>query len=795
MATNIETLLDRDWMNRSFILANSDFQTRADINRWSKFSTADLKYTGTGLGQNNTINSAPAFTPICDMPRPGLLAAKEFNIALGSQLNYVGMGPRYSEAIDDNRQIVHLRFGVIKYKGLLTFFTSFYDGEAAQLARYGRVGIGYYIGALAGTLLTLPLAPFVLAGRAWDFIMGRQSTKFMDFKPTMPLFWMRTQVIYNGLGANMGVIARTFNNTGHWGKGADNFDDLDPTNEQAYTEAMSRIMPEFFDKNGLVDIFKIANGAARRENDHRKKIDAIAESAVNSKDLYDKILNYIDSKPVDNVKPVVSFENYLRTYHESVLGSMKDFGLESTGVEDALSTAIDDYSSGRDPDALTKLQTASRNSENQTQNAVSDSSDTADSTATGIDINANGFLAGGGGGILGLGTNALNIPGSSTSNSRVPATSQPTGNNTTHEVDSNGNRISPSSVTGTVGVTDPSTFDKSKNQEGMSVIVETTNADGNTETSISRGWFADAAEFFNLEANLGSAFVNLAVNYTGAGTTTFSNSLKDTNLHGVMNGLSGTARDARVSAADFNTGFGFIDSAVGFVRGLFGGVMDKVHLQGLMALAGNAFVDIPKQWDNSTATFPTATFTMELRSPYGNDLARYLNLYLPIATLLAGALPQSAGPQSYTSPSVCECYCQGLAAIRLGMITDLTITAGTGNLGYNSNRQPLGFDVQFTVADMSSLMHAPIGNGFNPLNPFRRVFDDDNAFNDYMATITGVHMRDMTNSYRKLAIRSAARYMDYKAMLSPAHVASRLAGTDSVMMLNKLLGGSYYPGT
>lgn len=793
MATNIETLLDKDWMNRSFILANEDYKASSGAARWSKFSSADLKYTGTGLGQNNTINSAPAFTPMCDIPRPGLLAAKDFNIALGSQLNYTGMGPRYSEAIDDNKQVVHLRFGIVKYKGLVTFFTSFYDNYAAQLARYGRVGIGYYIGSLAGTLLTLPLAPFILAGDAWEFVMGRQSTRFMDFKPAMPLFYQRVQVIYNGLGANMGIIARTFNNTGHWGNGADSFSDLDQTNETAYTEAMSRIMPEFFEKNGLLDVFKVSTGTARREKLHRNQIDTIAENATGSQDLYNKILDYIDRKPVSKVKPAVSFETYLRSYHESVLGSIKDFNLETSGVEDALSKAIDDVSSGNDPDALNKLQTSSRES-GQSQNAVSDSTDTADSAATGVDINANGFLPNSGGGLLGLGTNTLNIPGSSTDNSRKAASSQPTGNNTTHEVDANGNQISPTSETGQVGVTDPSAYDKSKNREGMSVVVENTNADGNSEYHLSKGWFADAAEFFKLETELGSAFINLAVNYTGAGTATFSNSLKDTTLQGLMNGTSGTARDARVSAADFNTGFGFIDETVGFVRGLFGGVMDKVSLQGLMALAGNAFVDIPKQWDNSTATFPTATFSMELRSPYGNDLARYINLYMPIAALLAGALPQSAGPQSYTSPSVCECYCQGLTAIRLGMITDLTITAGAGNLGYNSRRQPLGFDVQFTVADMSSLMHAPIGNGFNPLNPFRRVLDDDNAFTDYMATITGVHMRDMTNSYRKLAIRSAARYMDYKAMLSPAHIASRLAGTDSVMMLNKLLGGSYYPG-
>ena len=48
------------------------------------------------------------------------------------------MGRYYSEAIDDHNQIIHMRFGVPKFNSMTTFFTSFYNSEASQLARTGR---------------------------------------------------------------------------------------------------------------------------------------------------------------------------------------------------------------------------------------------------------------------------------------------------------------------------------------------------------------------------------------------------------------------------------------------------------------------------------------------------------------------------------------------------------------------------------------------------------------------------------------------------------------------------------
>lgn len=779
----VQNLKDSDWLGRSFLLAGHGIEADAVINRYRTLSTADLKYTGSGLGENTVINSPPQFTPLADIPVPGLLSNGDFSLVGDKGLNLVGMGPGYSEAIDDQKQVLHLRFGVLKYKGLVSFFTSFYDSEAATLARYGRVGIGYYFGALVGSILILPLAPFILAGTAWNYLMGRQSTRYMDFKPAMPLFWTRLQVIYNTIGSLTRIIPSIVENTGHWGVGADTWNDLSTEGTEAYRDSIQRIVPKIF-KNGRIDVYNVANGGARRERQHYKKISEIAEKAVSKQDLQNKILAYLDSRPLTSTAPTQDFDTYLKEYLNSTLGSIQDLSKETDGIEDATSRAINQVASGEDPTALAKLQQVGSSQQTPTQNATNTDASSVDSAVAGI-AGTQGFL-----------------PDSSSGLGSPTATNaSQTGNGATtgsYEVDANGNQISPNSGLGSLGIENPNLATRKNGQEMMSTVQtraasagETTSGtDGDTVFSFVRGWFNDAKNNLETEWQNGAAFLNLAVNYTGAGTASFSNTLKDTMIKGTLNGLAGSARDARVSLSDYQTGFGFMDQGIKMVGQVFGGVMDKVQMSGLLALAGNAFVDIPKQWDDSTATFPTMSFTMELRNPYGNEFSRYMNLYMPVAALLSGTLPHSTGPQSYTSPSVCEAFCRGIGNIRLGMITDLSITAGTGNLGYNDEFQPLAFDVSFTIADLSSLMHAPIGNGFNPLRPTRRVMDDDNAFNDYLCTITGLHMRDMVDSRRKLSIRAAARWMDYKAMLSPGNVASRIGGTDTVQILNKLVGAS-----
>lgn len=248
--------------------------------------------------------------------------------------------------------------------------------------------------------------------------------------------------------------------------------------------------------------------------------------------------------------------------------------------------------------------------------------------------------------------------------------------------------------------------------------------DVNTETisyvdkdSIKQTRLDEWGKFLEAELNQGSAFACLRVNYTGAVGESFSSQTGESDIATKINSMSADSRRTNFDFAGGNLGSGalaqMLGGAVNAVKDFAAGVGDSVGLSGLAALGGAAFVDIPKKWESSSARLPQASYTIELRSPYGNPISQLVNIYVPLCMLLAGALPLSTGAQSYTSPFLVELYDQGRCQTRLGMIDSLQITRGTGNLGFNKEGNALAIDVSFTVQDLSSILHIPVSEGFS----------------------------------------------------------------------------------
>ena len=157
---------------------------------------------------------------------------------------------------------------------------------------------------------------------------------------------------------------------------------------------------------------------------------------------------------------------------------------------------------------------------------------------------------------------------------------------------------------------------------------------------------------------------------------------------------------------------------------------------------------------------------MKLRSVYANKLSRFIALYVPLSMIMAGALPISTGRQQYTSPYYCQVISPGRTSCKLGMIDNLNIEIGVGNMGYNQQNQPLGFDVSWTVKDMNKTMHAPIDIGGGLLNPAKGIFDDDNAFNDLLNVMSAVSMADQINPVRRLSKNIALRLNQWDSFWS-----------------------------
>lgn len=312
-------------------------------------------------------------------------------------------------------------------------------------------------------------------------------------------------------------------------------------------------------------------------------------------------------------------------------------------------------------------------------------------------------------------------------------------------------------------------------------------------------WMAsdDALDQFEAEMKDGAQFVSFTVNHLGTTSDTFSNSVGESAIQGKLNGLSSSSRSARFSFSDGTTGLGLVDGVVEAVRQGIQGFVDGIGVSGLFSLFGSSFLDIPQEWKSSTASTDTNTYTIHLRSPSGDVMSRLINLYLPLACILAGALPMSTGRASYTSPFVCQYFHTGFAQCKYGMITNLVINAGVGSAGWTRDKQPLGFDVTFTVTNLTGILHAPIqpfgadSNGLSAFNPLSGILTNDDAFMDYLARLSGRGFKDMYYQSRRLVMNITRKMTNLRSFYSISHGVQWMANRS----IPRTISAVFFPAT
>lgn len=290
------------------------------------------------------------------------------------------------------------------------------------------------------------------------------------------------------------------------------------------------------------------------------------------------------------------------------------------------------------------------------------------------------------------------------------------------------------------------------------------------------GWFDSYTKFFQSEFRDGSQFAVFKVDHTGSVSESFSNATTESDLSQKLNSISSQARQARFSFADGNLAGGVLGmaaSAVGAAKDLALGALDGVTMgfsNLITGLGGSGYIDIPKTWQSSSVNLPRASYTIQLISPYGNPISRLINIFVPIAMLLAAALPRSTGKASYTSPFICQLFDRGRCQVKLGMIESLSIERGTSNLQYNLKGDALAFNVTFTVVDLSSIMHMPTSGG--SLLENNMSIDEDNILSDYLAVLASQDIYSQVYAIPKAKLRLAATIAKYMPLSSPAFWAS-----------------------
>jgi hypothetical protein len=641
---------DSKWVKSSFMIPSHAADQMAA--QRSRLSGAYSKFTDTTLGGNFAINPPPQFTRTADL---------KVNVRGGRSK---GMGRKYSEAIDDNGQLIHMRFGLPQFNSLMTFFTGFYDSGASILSRTGRSpGFFYNLGRVSGFVVTLPLLPLIMAGRVYRYLARKPSSKFYYLKPAMPLYWSAVNSIANGIAVNMGIIPRVFASDKNQATATrpDDAAEGEEYNSGAIVDqndgatygpddiaAYHNLLPDIYHEGGGIDVYAVASRAQRLADRAREKLNDVIAKTETVGDLQGNMIDHINEVTTMKV-PAHQFE------------------------------AIP----GVDPGAQTYL----AHWMDQAPGTPKEGSTAGDSMEKGI-------------------------------------------------------------------------FDKP--EENAS-------------------WFSSFIEFAEAEIRDGSQFATFRVNHTGDIGESFSNSAGESQIASKINGMSSGARSGRFSFADGNISDGAVGALVGGVlnsaKEFVGGVGESLGVSGLGALMGNAFVDIPQVWQNSTADLPKSTYTMHLRTPYGNKMSRFMNLYVPLSMILAGALPKSTGKHSYDSPFLVEIFDKGRQQVRLGVIDSLQITRGVGNVGWTRNQEPLGIDVTFSVLDLSSILHMP-------MNASPGIFDEDNAYTDYLAVLGSLSLADQFYAGSRLRLSLTRKMASWRQWSSPAKYGMWAANTIPGQMLN-----------
>lgn len=302
------------------------------------------------------------------------------------------------------------------------------------------------------------------------------------------------------------------------------------------------------------------------------------------------------------------------------------------------------------------------------------------------------------------------------------------------------------------------------------------------------GWIRNLITSMQSNFNRGYEYVGFKVDATGPISSSFSNQAGEPQISSDINNFSSGMASKRFSFSNGATGIPGVDSVLGGVKDFALGLAAGVDLAGLISLAGSSYVDIPDHWQSSSADLPTEQYSIPLRSPYGNKLSRFMNLMFPLSMLLAAALPISHGRQSWGSPFLCELYSIGRTIKRLAMIENLSVTHGVGNLGFNRSNESLAIDVTMSVKDMNRLFHAPIDTGFKWSAPLKGVFDDDNAFNDYISVLSSTGMAELTVPTRRFAKNINLRLAQMDSFWSTSNLTMAVADTQPARFVKALAG-------
>lgn len=310
--------------------------------------------------------------------------------------------------------------------------------------------------------------------------------------------------------------------------------------------------------------------------------------------------------------------------------------------------------------------------------------------------------------------------------------------------------------------------------------MNTKSYDDSTDPKVTK-WSGASADWSTLiwQSALGaSQFVGFRIEKSTDASESFSNSTGTSSFAEKINSAIAAKRDAAFNFGDSNSGDA-ISNIVGAVEGALTSIAGVFKMDNLAsAIMGGAFIDIPEQYKGSDFN-KSHSLSFQLRAPYGTLDCIYQTIMIPLALIIAGALPHAAGPNSYMQPFLCRVYSKGLFSVPLGIIDSLTIKRGSSEFGWTYQNLPTCVDVTVSIKDLTPIMYIGLKDGL-----FQNLTQTNNSFDEYLLTLAGVGLWDRISKFENIKRRmTVAAHRIKHTIANPMYHSSWISETAPVQFI------------
>ena len=327
--------------------------------------------------------------------------------------------------------------------------------------------------------------------------------------------------------------------------------------------------------------------------------------------------------------------------------------------------------------------------------------------------------------------------------------------------------------------------------EELSKITDPDDYDNDGKYAAWAGTGLFTADDVVVDTMLGATqFVGFRIEKNVDASESFSNSTGPSELAEKINSHINNMRNMRYDFGggdiDNLLGDNFVSGALSAVGDLLKGTINALDFDGIAtAITGGAILDVPEHYTGSDFN-KSHSLSFQLRSPYGDIVSIYQSIIIPLAMLLAGALPHSAGPNAYTQPFLCRVYCKGIFSVPMGIIDSLSIKRGSSEFGWNRANLPTCIDVTLTIKDLAPTMYLPISD-----SAFTNLFAANSSFSEYMLTLSGTGLFERISSFANFRRKAQLNAHKFRNTIFNPNMWCNWLGESSILQFI----GQILPGT